>query len=369
MNRGSLVYFVAAAFLLGIIVGGIVVYAVASEQINGLKSDVAKLGSVVSDLSGFRSVVNETVNLYQNGTALSKIYSQVQPSVVMILGSVSTGYVLGSGFVYNSSGLLVVITNNHVIASVSDLSVTFSDGLGYAAAVMGSDVYSDLAILSVNAPSSEFHPLEIVSSAGVNVGDLVVAVGNPYGLVDSATMGIVSGTQRSMSENQTGNVLIPNVIQMSAPINPGNSGGPLLNYLGSVIGMNTATLTGSEGLGFAIPSDTILKEIEDLITTGSYPGHPDLGAAYADNNYLIAQQLSTTTTYGALLTAIHSGGPSQGLLNVNDIITAANDTRIQGSDELATYLENNAFPNDVVALNVIRQGGSLSVSVKLGQLG
>jgi S1-C subfamily serine protease len=369
MRRGFRAYVVAAAFLLGVILGGIMIYTVTSQQIDSLRSDVARLDSAINDLSAFRNVVNETVNVYQNGTALSKIYGQVKDSVIMVLGKVSGGYVLGSGFVYNLSGTMVVITNNHVVNGTTDLSVTFSDGTGYAATVKGTDPYSDLAILSVNAPLNKFKPLEIASSSAVNVGDLVIAIGNPYGLIDSATTGIVSGKGRTMTESQTGSIRIANVIQTSAPINPGNSGGPLLNYLGNAIGINTATVQGSEALGFAIPADTIIREIGALIAYGSYEDHPDLGASFVDNDYLTAQQLGTTITYGAVITTVTSGGPSQGTLRVDDVIVTANNTQIQGSDELASYLEENALPGDSVTLNIIRQGTQTVVDVKLGRLG
>jgi S1-C subfamily serine protease len=367
-RRGSTSYFLIAAFLIGTIVGGIVVYAFASQEITGLRNDVAKLSGVVSDLSGFQNVVNETVNVYQNGTALSKIYSQVKDSIVLVLGQVTSGYVLGSGFAYNASGTMVIVTNNHVVNGTSDLSVTFSDGEGYAATVLGTDPYSDLAVLSVNAPQAEFLPLSVVSSADVNVGDSVIAVGNPYGLIDSATMGIVSGTGRTMTESQTGNVVIANVIQMSAPINPGNSGGPLLNYLGNVIGITTATVSGSDALGFAIPSDTILKEVESLALTGSYLDHSDLGAVYVDNDYLNAQQLGTTTTWGAVITDITPGGPADGILNIDDVIMSANGTRIQGGDELAAYLNLNTLPGDSLDVGLIRQGTGMTTPIILGRL-
>ncbi len=358
-----------AALLIGAVIGGIGVYAVASQQINSLRSDVSKLSGVVSDLSGFQNVVNETVNVYQNGTALSRIYDQVKDSIVLVLGQTQGAYVLGTGFVYNASGAMVILTNNHVVNGTGDLSVTFSDGQAYSATVLGTDPYADLAVLSAgNAPQSEFLPLTVTSSSGVNVGDLVIAVGNPYGLIDSATMGIVSGIGRTITESQTGNVLIANVIQTSAPINPGNSGGPLLNYVGSVVGITTATVSGSDALGFAIPSDTLLKEVEALVTTGSYTDHSDLGAGYVDNDFLNAQQIGATITWGAVVTDVTSGGPSDGLLRINDIITSANGTRIQGEDELATFLQTQTFPGDSVELAVNRQGSSINVLVVLGRL-
>ena len=354
--------------MLGLVLGGIVFYAFASMQISSLRNDVTRLGDIVNSLAGSGGVSNETENVYLNGTSLSAIYAQVKDSVVLVLGEVSNGFVLGSGFVYNYTGTVIIMTNNHVVNGTRNLSVTFSDGMGYAATVLGTDPYSDLAVLSVNAPTSEFKPLEVVASSDVNVGDLVIAVGNPYGLIDSATLGIVSGKGRTMTESQTGGVLIANVIQSSAPINPGNSGGPLLNAVGDVVGINAATLQGSEGLGFAIPADTIIREIGTLISSGSYTNHPDLGANWTDNNYFNAQQLGTGTTYGAIITGVRAGGPSSGTLSVNDVIVSVNDTQITGADELSTYLEENALPGDTVRLSLLRQNTQLVVSVTLGRL-
>ena len=151
-----------------------------------------------------------------------------------------------------------MLTNYHVVQGTTDLSVTFSDGNGYSATVLGTDPYSDLAVLSVNAPASEFKPLDIVSSSTLAVGESVIAIGNPYGLVGSLTTGVVSALGRTITEQDiAGEYAIANIIQTSTPINPGNSGGPLLNAVGNVVGITTAIVTNSQGLGFAIPSDTI----------------------------------------------------------------------------------------------------------------
>jgi S1-C subfamily serine protease len=130
-----------------------------------------------------------------------------------------------------------------------------------------------LAVLSVDAPIEEFYPLEIVSSSNLEVGDPVVAIGNPMGLDGTMTIGIVSQIGRTIRESLAGSFPIANIIQTSVAINPGNSGGPLFNYQGEVVGVTTAIIENSEGLGFAIPSNTILKEIESLIETGSFNYH------------------------------------------------------------------------------------------------
>ena len=159
----------------------------------------------------------------------------------------------------------VVLTNYHVVEGTTSLSVTFSDGKGYAATILGTDPYSDLAVLSVSG-NHDLKPVTIVSSSSLTVGEPVIAIGNPYGLVGSMTTGVVSAVGRSITEDTAGGYSIANVIQTSTPINPGNSGGLLLNSMGNVVGITTAIVSESQGLGFAIPSNAILREISSLIS-------------------------------------------------------------------------------------------------------
>ena len=231
---------------------------------------------------------------------------------------------------------------------------------------MGTDPYSDLAVLSVNAPASEFKPLDIVSSSALVVGESVIAIGNPYGLVGSLTTGVVSALGRTITEDAAGDYAIANIIQTSTPINPGNSGGPLLNSVGNVVGITTAIVSNSQGLGFAIPSDTILKEINDLITTGSYDGHSYLGVTGEDMSYSLAQQTGASVTYGWRIQSVVSGGPSDGELKVNDIVIALNNQTITDGDALASYLEENTLPGNNLVLTIIRGTSQIQVTVVLG---
>jgi S1-C subfamily serine protease len=263
---------------------------------------------------------------------------------------------------------MFAITNNHVVQGTTSLSVTFSDGDGYAATVNGTDPYADLAVLEVDAPQSEFKPIEAVSSSTLRVGEPVIAIGNPYGLVGSLTAGIVSALGRTISEQQlTGGFEIADIIQTSAPINPGNSGGPLLNYNGKVIGITTAIVADSQGLGFAVPSNALLREISSLITTGSYNGHSYLGVSGADMDYATAQQLSVNVTFGWIISSIVPGGPAYnaGVLP-DDVIIGINGARIQNGDKLLSYLEENTLPNQTVILSIIRSDQSLEIPLVLG---
>ena len=324
--------------------------------------------SPVSDLEGFQNATYQNITILQNGTSLADIYANVRDSVVLVQGETSSGGVQGSGFVYNFAGRTVVLTNYHVVQGTTGLSVTFSDGHGYSATVLGTDPYSDLAVVSVSsdAPASEFKPLTIVSSSTLSVGEPVIAIGNPYGLVGSLTTGVVSATGRTITEDTAGGYAIANIIQTSTPINPGNSGGPLLNAVGNVVGITTAIVSDSQGLGFAIPSDTILREVSALITTGSYHGHSYLGVTGTDMDYTIAQQTDASVTYGWKIASITSGGPSDGKLQVGDIIIAMDNQTIRNNDDLASYLEENTLPGDSLVLTVVRGNSQISVTVVLG---
>lgn len=359
--------FFVLLFIAGLLVGGIAVFYISFQQINSLSNEVSVLQSQVSVLTnGGGNFTYQNVTVYQNSTELAAIYSGVRDSVVLVQGTTSTGGVQGSGFVYQFQNRMVVITNYHVVQDTTDLSVTFSDGNGFAATVLGTDPYSDLAVVSTDAPASEYKPVEIVSSSTLSVGDQVIAIGNPYGLVGSLTTGVVSAVGRTITEDTAGGYSIANIIQTSTPINPGNSGGPLLNVLGNVIGITTAIVSDSQGLGFAIPSNTILREISALILTGSYRGHSYLGVTGTDMDYDTAKSMSSSVTYGWRIATIVGGGPSDGRLQVDDIIIAMNGTKIRNNDDLASYLEEHTLPNDHLVITVSRGSTTTPVTVVLG---
>lgn len=353
-------------FVAGLLVGGLLIFYVSYRQVTNLNGQITNLQSAVSNLEGFQNATYQNITILQNETSLADIYANVLDSVVLVQGDTSSGGVQGSGFVYNFADRTVVLTNYHVVQGTTGLSVTFSDGHGYSATVLGTDPYSDLAVLSVNAPLSEFKPVTIVSSAPLRVGEPVIAIGNPYGLVGSLTTGVVSATGRTITEDTAGGYAIANIIQTSTPINPGNSGGPLLNSVGNVVGITAAIVSDSQGLGFAIPSNTILREIDALITTGSYHGHSYLGVTGTDMSYSSAQEIGTNVTYGWRIASIASGGPSDGKLAVDDIIIAMNQHTIKSNDDLASYLEENTLPGDNLALTVIRGNSQIPVTVTLG---
>ena len=328
------------------------------------------------------------------GGDLVKIYDEVNRSVVTIQGSqvtttntvfgpqTSVGTVIGSGFVIEYLSSWYVATNFHVINGVVNVTVTFWNGDAFPATVVGSDPYSDLAVVSVRAPASELSPLQVVPSTSLKVGEPVVAIGNPFGLSSSMTYGIISQLGRTIQEASAGQFPISGVIQFSAPINPGNSGGPLLDTNGMVIGITTAVVGGSQGVGFAIPSNAILRELPSLITTGKYDMHPYLGIGGADMNYQLSQIIGTNVTYGVLVENVVSGGPAdkagikQGGKTVEvqgqqysaggDIIVSINGTRIVNQDALSTYLQDRAIAGETVAVGLLRSGSIITVQVVLG---
>jgi len=378
------VVLITTALLISAVAGGLIGYLIVSKQINDLQNQLANIHPI-------QNVTYQNVTyIFGDNASLSELYEEIKDAVVIIRGViVQTTFwgsyytqVQGSGFVYNFTGQVVIITNYHVVQDAINITVTFINGNGYVATVLGSDPYADLAVLSTDAPQSEYKPLEIVSSSTLKVGELVIAVGTPYGLAGSMTTGIVSALGRTITEEMTGGYPIADVIQTSAPINPGNSGGPLLNYLGGVVGITTAIVEDSQGLGFAIPSNTILREIESLVTKGSYNQHPWLGATGIDMTYEIAKAMDTNITYGWLITQVISGGPADeaslrgGTQQVQimgewitiggDIIIAINETRITNIDDLSTYLEEYTLPGQAISITVMRNNQTIILTVELG---
>lgn len=388
-SNKSIIAFVAIGIATMFIAGYFVAGSLSSFATSSTIQSPQPQSSLVMDNTTPKVVHN--ITYYYNMTSLAQLYNDAKDSVVVI-----TGYVLqysffgrqyssvqGSGFVYDYDNDMVVITNKHVVDDAENITVTFSNGNGYPATVIGSDAYSDLAVLSVDAPDAEFQSLEIASSSTLEVGDPVVAIGSPFGLGGTMTTGIISQLGRTIQESEAGSFPIANIIQTSAAINPGNSGGPLLNYEGAVVGITTAIIEDSNGLGFAVPSNTILREIGSLITIGSYTQHPWVGIAGTDMTYEIAKAIGTNITYGWLITQVTSGGAAEeaGLQGGNkqarvfdewivtggDIIIAVDGTRIINGDTFMSYLEEHTTPDQTITLTILRNNEIQDVTVVLKQ--
>ena len=349
---------------------------------------------------------NSLLSAYQS--TLETIYNQVDPSVVSIhVVSQSTSSqvspfgrnrgqqspqvseALGSGFVWDANG--DIVTNNHVVEGATSIDVTFSDGKNYSAKIVGTDVYSDLAVIKSDAPASELHAVSVADASQVKVGQVTVAIGNPYGLQNTMTVGVVSGLGRTLPAGSNATTTtgptysIPDIIQTDAAINPGNSGGVLLNDQGQVIGVTAAIESASSanaGIGFVIPSTILNRVIPDLIKNGSHD-HPYLGlsgmALSGDINNamgLNAQQ------QGALVETVNPGDPAEkaGLqassksVTINgssanvggDVIIAIDNTPVTSMNDLIAYLETNTAAGQKVTLTILRNGQQKTVDVTLG---
>jgi S1-C subfamily serine protease len=346
------------------------------------------------------SPANVTTNAVQitrnNSLTLEDLFKGTQQSVVQVSGTATnnnmvSGVTLGSGFIYDNSGHIV--TNYHVVAGDNDISVTFVDGTVYRASVVGTDQYSDLAVLHVeeNVPTDKLKPLPLGNSSSLRVGQEVVAIGNPFGLSGSMTEGIVSGLNRLIPvyQDPLSNVAapafsIPDVIQTDAAINPGNSGGPLLDMEGEVIGINSAifsTTGGFAGIGFAIPSNTISQVVPSLIATGSYQ-HPWLGVSGIDMTPEIAEAIGLGEPRGFLVIEAAPGGPADSagvrggdtpaqldgreIALGGDVILAINDKDIRKIDDVLGYLQQATKVGETVALTVWRDGQIIQINVTLG---
>ncbi len=246
------------------------------SEINNLKS---QLSSILQEINSIKQVAETPDVIYQNTTyvtgdnfSLSQLFDQVKASVVVVQGRVRQtdffgrvyySQVQGSGFVYTYSGLRVILTNNHVVSGAQNITVTFTDGKVYSATILGSNLNTDFAVLTPTTTITGYPSLEIISSSTLKVGEPVIVVGTPYGLEGSMSNGIISALNRTLTTSTA--IEITNVIQTTTPLNPGNSGGPLMNYNGQVIGIATAIVEESQGIGFAIPSDTIISELQRML--------------------------------------------------------------------------------------------------------
>jgi len=342
------------------------------------RSNVGNDAFIVGEIS--------TVEASSHELTLPQLFERVEGSVVQITDSDESNAFdsrLGSGFVYDDNGH--IITNNHVVNGGGRLDVTFLDGTVYRASLIGSDPFTDLAVLYVDeVPKEKLVPLPLADSSGISVGDQVAAIGNPFGLSGSMTSGIVSGLGRLIPSQEAGSFSIPDVIQTDAAINPGNSGGPLLNMRGEVIGINSAifSTTGQfAGVGFAVPSNTMAKVAPALITQGSFT-HPWLGVSGTDMTPGIAEALGLDEPRGFLVVDVVSGSPAEraGIQAGNreatidgrpielggDVIVAVDGKPVRKIDDILVYLQREKGVGDNLELTVLRDGKLRDITAVLG---
>lgn len=351
-----------------------------NAKISELSDNVSKLYNRLESLE--ESITYTTVTKTVIATSpVTEIYEQVKDSVVLIRARSYYGTSLGSGFVYDKLGH--IITNNHVIEGSYSITVTFLDGTSLAASVVGTDPYSDIAVLKVRPDVVTLKPLKLGNSSELMIGEQIVVVGSPFGLAGSVTTGIVS--QKGRLLETTYGYSIPGVIQFDAAVNPGNSGGPLLNMKGEVVGITTAIespISGFVGVGYAIPSTIIARVVPALIEKGSYV-HSWIGITGTNMNEEIAGAMKVNVTKGVLITDVAPGSPAdraglrggdrvvriggQTIKIGGDIIIAINGIPIKTIEEILTYLEEKTSPGDVVVFSVLRGTEILQIRVVLGE--
>lgn len=335
-----------------------------------------------------------------------RVYRDASPTVVNVVSTVVARDFFnqplpqpkgsGSGFIIDDQGHIV--TNNHVVEDADRLEVTFLDGVTVPARLIGRDPRSDLAVVKVDVPREKLRVAKLGNSAQVQIGELAIAIGNPFGLEGTVTAGVVSGRRPVVDEpsnpGQPGQSLnsgvLINAIQTDASINPGNSGGPLFNARGEVIGINTLILSpggqfgqgGNIGIGFAIPIDYAKRIIPDLIAKGRY-AHPFMGIATQEITETIATQANLPVKEGLLVAQVDQGSPaaraglkagtrpedarSRQVSLGGDIITAVDGQPVRRPEQLLVYLETEKRPGDIVRLTVIRDGQTLTIPVELGE--
>ncbi|MBN1659689.1 MAG: trypsin-like peptidase domain-containing protein [Anaerolineae bacterium] len=313
---------------------------------------------------------------------LGDIYDRVSLSVVHI----EVGAGLGSGFVWDTDGHIV--TNHHVVDGARTIQVTFGDDTTVPAEVVGTDPDSDLAVIKVDVPAEQLHPVRLADSTRVRVGQLAVAIGNPFGLDGTMTVGFVSALGRSLPVSTRSLIgatySIPDIIQTDAPINPGNSGGVLVDDEGEVIGVPTAieSLTGSNaGVGFAVPSTIVERVVPALIKEGAY-AHPWIGISGTTLDSQIAEAMGLDTAQrGVLVAEVLEGSPAeeaglQGSARTveidglqasigGDVIVAIDDQPVREFEDLIVYLARSTSVGQTVRLTVLREGEEEMIDLRL----
>jgi serine protease Do len=328
---------------------------------------------------------------------LPKIFNKTENSVVQITSSSPTSnslvirngeqipqnnVALASGFVYDQDGH--IITNNHVISDPNSVEVTFVDGDSYSAKVIGKDPYSDIAVLQITDDGFQKHipPLKAANSSALQVGEQVIAIGNPFGLSGTLTSGVVSQMGRVLPNDITG-YSISNIIQTDAAINPGNSGGPLLNNRGELVGMNTAIFSNTgvyAGVGFAIPSNMVQKVASSLLKNGSYE-HPYMGISGITLSPEISNATHMNDTKGILVVDITADSPADKaglrggdvLTSVDghdirlggDVIVAVDNQSVRAMEDLLSYLEEQKVVGDNIDLSIVRDGKTQHIDMIL----
>ena len=349
-----------------------------------------KQNSIISNSSDYLAQENTLNTIFNKAQKSIVTITRTLPSPTTVTPEAQNITVLGTGFVYDNQGH--IITNNHVVGHAKTVNVLFENGDRYTAKVIGGDTLNDIAVLkligNITQQNEERSPLTIGNSSNLQVGEPVIAIGNPYRLEDTMTTGIVSATGRLIPEDTPVEKFlrihfpwvafsIASGIQTDAPINPGNSGGPLLNLKGQVIGINTAAI-GNNGIGFAIPSNVITRIIPTLIGKGNYT-HPYLGLDIDTSASAVAIDYKNVPANlnGVFVNAIEKGGPADkaGLhgssldqyyqRHSGDMIVAVDAHNVTKADDFIAYIDEHKSPGDTLNLTVFRDGKILHLVANL----
>src|SRR5438270_13575326 len=301
------------------------------------------------------------------------VVAKVRPAVVQVNVATGNGNAIGSGVIIDARGYIV--TNNHVVNGAQSLEVVLFDGTRLAAQLAGTDAADDLAVIKVTPPKNGLTTLKIGDSSKLQVGQDVLAVGNPLGITQTVTNGIISALGRSVSEGQ-GGATLPDAIQTDAPINPGNSGGALVDLHGNLIGILTLTAidpefnTPANGVGFAIPSNRVNFIATQIIQTGkvTHTGRAALGVRVADVDPNLAAQDNLSVDHGAMIVSVvPNGAADQAHLQAGDVIVKIDNKQVTDTASLGDALISKS-PGDTVSVQIYRGNQQMTVSVKLGEL-
>ena len=345
MKGAKQIVVITAAAVIGAGVSAVVVQSSFSPGRDTVRTVIRP----VTVTSGANASLQQTT-----GKSVNQIYREASPAVVKIVAAGATGQAQGSGFEIDSSGNIA--TNAHVVEGSQELHVTTQDRHTYTATLVGSDPTTDVAVIHIDAAASSLHPLTFADSSGVQVGDDVVAIGDPFGLTNTVTSGIVSALGRTIT-SPNGRP-IDNAIQTDAAINHGNSGGPLLNASGQVIGITSqiesgTSSSGSVGVGFAVPSNTVKQVVSEILKNGSAV-HPYLGVYLQPANG------------GAAIARVVAGSPADRAgLEVGDVITAIDGHSVSSPTALIARI-TKLSPGDTVTIAITRDGTHQTLRVTIG---
>jgi len=301
------------------------------------------------------------------------VIQKVSPSVVQVNVQTAQGSGIGSGVIIDKNGYIV--TNDHVVSGAQQIQVVLYSGTKLNAQLVGTDAVDDLAVIKISPPSN-LVVATLGNSSQLKVGEDVLAIGNPLGITQTVTSGIISALNRTVSEGQGSSATIPNAIQTDAAINPGNSGGALVDLQGNVIGIPTLNAidpefnTPANGVGFAIPSNRVNFIAAQIIQYGKviHTGRAALGVSVESVDPYLASLNNLSVNHGAVIAALQPGGPAQQAgLQVGDVIVRINNTPVTDTSTLSDALTQYSV-GDTVAVHVYRGNQQLTINVKLGEL-